>query len=250
MDTSVPSRHDGVSLRRAALVAGLGVLLMALTVPIVEFYIFPKLINLENPAQTTKNIANQTKLFSTAVFIHFLTVIGDVVVAWALYIFFKPANKNLSLLTALFRLVYTAFNIAALLNLIQILGLVGSGANSSFSQSDQLHEYVMLNLISFNLQWRFGLVFFGIYLLLLSYLTFKSSYVPKVIGAFLAVAAIGYLIDDLKYFFYPKVNTGFLWFTFFGELVFMFWLLLIGTRIRIDTEVTSDKKNVLVQQTE
>lgn len=243
MDTTLTSRQDGVSLRRAALVAGLGVLLMALTVPIVEFYVFPELIDFKNPAQTAQNIITHTKLFSTAVFIHFLTVLCDVVVAWALYIFFKPANKNLSLLTAWFRLVYTAFNVAALLNLIQILSLLKSGANANFTLSDSMHEYVLFNLRSFNLQWRFGLVFFGTYLLLLSYLTFKAWYVPKVIGVFLAVAAIGYLLDDLKYFFYPNVNTGFLWFTFFGELLFMFWLLIKGTRIQIDKQAISDKKN-------
>lgn len=87
-------------MRKAALVAGLGVLLMALTVPIVEFYIFPKLIDFRNAAHTTRNIADYTMLFSAAIFIHFITVICDVVVAWALYLFFKPVNKNLSLLTA------------------------------------------------------------------------------------------------------------------------------------------------------
>lgn len=224
---------DEISIRKAALIAGLGVLLMALTVPIVEFYIFPKIIDYKNPVQTSQNIVAHTQLFSTAVFIHFLTVLCDVVVAWALYIFFKPTNNNLSLLAAWFRLVYTAFNIAALLNLVQIFSFLKLDAKGNFSFS----EYVFLNLSSFNLQWRFGLVFFGIYLLLLSYLTFKSRYVPKIIGVFLAVAAIGYVIDNLKYFFYPYMDTGFLWFTFFGELLFMFWLLVKGTKIKIDKHI-------------
>lgn len=226
------TKNPEISLSKAALIAGIGVLIMALTVPVVEFYIFPKLIDYNNAAQTANNINNHKTLFSTAIFIHFITVVCDVIVAWALYIFLKPVNKNLALLAAWFRLVYAGFNIAALLNLTQIIALLKASENFSSIQSNQVYDYVLLYLNSFNIQWRFGLVFFGIYLLLLGYLTLKASYVPKVIGAFLVIAALGYLIDDLKYFFYPNFNTGFLWFTFFGELIFMFWLLIKGSRIQ------------------
>ncbi|HEX8278327.1 MAG TPA: DUF4386 domain-containing protein, partial [Segetibacter sp.] len=161
MDPTITANPNQTSLRKAALVAGLGVLLMALTVPIVEFYIFPRLVNFKNPTQTFQNISHHAKLFSTAIFIHFITVICDVVVTWALYIFLKPVDKNLALLTASFRLVYTSFNIAALLNLIQILTFLRSSQNFSSIQLNQLHDYILFHLSSFNLQWRFGLVFFG-----------------------------------------------------------------------------------------
>ena len=75
-------------------------------------------------------------------------------------------------------------------------------------------------------------MFFGIYLCLLGYLVFRSEYIPKIIGVFLVVAGLGYLIDDLKYFFYPNFDTGFLWFTFFGELIFMVWLLVKGVNVQ------------------
>ena len=237
MDTSITTtQNQEISLRKAALIAGLGVLIMALTVPVVEFYIFPKLIDYNNAAQTANNINNHKTLFSTAIFIHFTTVVCDVIVAWALYIFLKPVNKDLALLAAWFRLVYTGFNIAALLNLTQILALLRASEKFSSIQSNQVYDYVLFYLNSFNIQWRFGLVFFGIYMLLLGYLIFKAPYVPKIIGAFLGIAALGYLIDDLKYFFYPNFDTGFLWFTFFGELIFMAWLLIKGTRIPTKTD--------------
>jgi hypothetical protein len=51
------------SLRKAALVAGLAILLMALTVPVVEFYIFPKLVDYKNPLQTINNIVNHRIYF-------------------------------------------------------------------------------------------------------------------------------------------------------------------------------------------
>ncbi|MGZ3845744.1 MAG: hypothetical protein ACXVLT_08780 [Flavisolibacter sp.] len=63
MDTLKTLVPGEISLRKAALIAGLGVLLIARKVPIVEFYIFPKLIGYKNPFQKTPNIANHTKLF-------------------------------------------------------------------------------------------------------------------------------------------------------------------------------------------
>lgn len=71
-------RNQIILLRKAALIAGLAVLIMALTVPFVEFYIFPKLIDYKNAAQTTTNISNNSTLFSIAIFIHFTTVICDI----------------------------------------------------------------------------------------------------------------------------------------------------------------------------
>jgi len=66
----------------------------------------------------------------------------------------------------------------------------------------------------------------------------RASYVPNLIGLLLLVGGVGYIIDNLKYFFYPDLNTDFLWFTYFGELVFMFWLLFRGSRLSLpDTAV-------------
>lgn len=232
--TSTLERQKGeTSLSKAALIAGLSVLVMALTVPVVEFYIFPTLIDFKDAEKTTANISNNLTWFSTAIFIHLITIFCDVTVAWALYLFLKPVHKSLSLLTAWFRLVYTAFNVAALLNLVQVLSLLRTTESFKSMGPGQVSDLVMFYLRSFNLEWRFGLVFFGVYLALLGSLVLRAVYIPKIIGIFLLIAAVGYLVDDVKYFFWPDLDTGFLWFTFFGELVFMVWLLVKGTRISL-----------------
>lgn len=240
---SNPDQKQEISLGTAALVAGLALLVMALTVPVVEFYIFPRLVNYKNAAQTAANIADNLSLFSTAIFIHFTTIIADVVIAWALYMFLKPVHKNFALLTAWMRLIYATFNVAAVANLVQILTLLRSREYSETIDKSQIGDLILFYIRSFNLEWRFGLVFFGIYLLLLGCLVFRSSYVPKIISVFLMLAGAGYLADNLKYFFWPGVNTGFLWFTFFGELIFMAWLLIKGARIK---SLTSADPNTAV----
>jgi hypothetical protein len=65
-------------------------------------------------------------------------------------------------------------------------------------------------------------------MVLLAVLTFKADYVPKFVSLCALIAGLGYLIENLKYFFYPSIDTGFLWFTFFAELIIMGWLLKVG----------------------
>ncbi|WP_158860247.1 DUF4386 domain-containing protein [Lunatibacter salilacus] len=98
--------NKDISLSKAAIIAGIGLLMMTLTVPFAEFKIIPDLVDPNNALETASNITNNSLLFNVAIFLIFITIVADIVVAWALYIFLKPVNKNLSLLTAWSRLLY------------------------------------------------------------------------------------------------------------------------------------------------
>src|SRR6266508_4457851 len=220
------------SLARAAIIAGIGLLIMVITAPFAELYVLPKLIVPANAAETVRNIiANQT-LFTSAIFGYLITFICDLVVAWALYIFLKQVNKNLSLITAGFRWVYTGIALFALLNLVTVLRLSNISDILPILQPDQLHAQVMLSLNTFRTQWHFGLLFFGIHLGLLGYLVFRSKYIPKILGVLLTIAGLGYVLTTLKPYLFPTVNLDFAEYTFYGELIFMLWLLIKGSRIK------------------
>ena len=219
-------------IQKAALISGIGIFIMVLTVPVAEFVIFPELIDYENAEITFNSIKENRSLFTTGIFLHLITLICDVVVAWSLYLFLRPTNKDFSLLVALFRIVFALLTLAALLNLVGVLNLTSnSDYLSVFDHS--LYSKVLLAIKNFNLQWSFAFVFFGIYLILLGVLTYKASYVPKIFGILLIIAGAGYLIDTLRSFFFPSVEIKYLMITFFGELVFMFWLLIKGWRVKI-----------------
>lgn len=219
------------SLGNAALIAGLGILLLALTVPIAEFYIFPELINYRDAAETAKNISDRPAFFTAAIFIHLLSVFCDVVIAWALYIFLKPVDKNLALLTAWLRIAYAAFNVVALLNLVHVLALIRMHASSD-SLTIQSDELILFYVRSFNMQWKFGLIFFGICMIMLGWVVLKAKYIPNIMGYALFLAGAGYILDDVRYFLLPQLNTDWLFITFLGELVFMAWLLVKGRKVK------------------
>jgi hypothetical protein len=168
------------SLGQAALIAGLGLLIMAVAAPFAELYVYPQLVNSENAAETVQNILTNQTLFNSAIVGYLIAFLCDVLVAWALYLLLKPVDENLSLLTAWFRLVYTVLALAALLNLVTISRLLSDPNSLAGSQPDQLYAQVMLLLSTFRSHWYFGLLFFGIHLGLLGYLVFRSNYIPRV----------------------------------------------------------------------
>ncbi|UII74458.1 DUF4386 domain-containing protein [Flagellimonas sp. HMM57] len=221
-----------LSLSKAALFAGISLLVMVLTTPFAEFSIFSKLIDYDSPTITAENIINNKYLFSTAIFLILLTLIADITASWALYILLKPVNKSLSLLTAWFRLIYTAMYFIAMYNLLSILSVVNSLEHIKHMGIEQINERIFLYFKAFRVEGSFGLIFFGIYLIFLGYLVYKATYIPKAFGIILIVAGLSWIIDNLSVFFFPNLDTQFLFILTIGELVFMLWLLIKGSRLK------------------
>ncbi len=226
------NNSNKTSLRKAALIAGLGLFVMAIAASFAELYIYPKLVVSGSAAETVKNITANKALFISAIFSYLVAFICDVVVAWALYVLLKPVNEHLSLLTAWFRLVYAVIALVALLNLVNVLRLLSTSRDLTAFEQTQWHAQVTIFLNAFRYEWYFGLLFFGIHLGLLGYLVFRSGYIPRILGVLLIIAGLGYMITTLKPYLFPNFNTDIARFTFFGELIFMLWLLIRSSRIK------------------
>jgi Domain of unknown function (DUF4386) len=220
------------SLRAAAFIAGLGLLIIVIVAPFAELYVYPKLVVPDNPAETVKNIIANRTLFISGIFGYLVTFICDLLVAWALYVLLKQVNEDLSLLTAWFRLVYTVIALVALLDLVTVLRLLNTSYYLTVLQPDQLNAQVMLSLSAFRSHFHFGLLFFSIHLVLLGYLVIRSNYIPRIMGALLIISGLGYLMTTLRPFLFPNINLDFAQYTFYGELIFMLWLLIKGSRIK------------------
>jgi hypothetical protein len=174
-----------ISLKQAAIIAGIGLILMAIIAPIANFGVLEKLIAPGNAAKTTDNIIASTGIFRIGICCFVFVAVLDVFVAWALYIFLKPVNKSLSLLTALLRIVYATLLAAILTNLITVLQLLSGADYLSSIQPNQLQTQVMLSLDTFSIGWQLGLIVFGFHLLLLGYLFYKAGYMRKILGILL-----------------------------------------------------------------
>jgi len=221
------------SQRKAAIVAGLGLLLMTVLAIFANFVVVEGLVVPGDATATVSNIVDNELLFRAGICCFMLVAALDVVVAWALYAFVKQVNKGLSLLMAWFRLVYAALLGVAVANLLGALVLLGGASYLTAFETGQLHAQVALYANVFSLTWDIGYVFFGLHLLLLGYLVFRldySGYIPKILGVLISIASLGYLIDSFGKFLVPNYDANIGMFTFFGELLLMLWLLWGGVR--------------------
>jgi hypothetical protein len=221
-----------ISLQSAALIAGLAILAMAIAAPFAELYVYPKLVIPNNVLATVKNILTHQTLFASAIFAYAITFSCDVVAAWALYLFLKPANVSVALLMGWFRLIFAAVAIFSLLNLVTVFRLLTTPDYLTLFRPEEMNAQVMLFLVAFRSGFHFAILFFIIHLGLLGYLVIISGYVPKIFGVLLIVSGMGYLITTLKPFLFANLNTDFVLYTFYGELIFMLWLLIKGWRIQ------------------
>ena len=224
-----------ISQRKAAIVAGVGLLIMTIFAIFANFFVLESFIVPGDATITANNIMANEGLFRMGICSLVIVAILDVVVAWALYVLVKPVNKSLSLLAAWFRLVYATILGIALHHLFSVLLLLGGADYLTVFETDQLHAKVMLSLSAFSDVWAIGTVFFGLHLALLGYLVFKSGYIPRILGGLLIIAGFGYLIDSFVVFLLPNYEAPIAMVTFIGELIFMFWILFKGVKVQQPT---------------
>ncbi len=220
-----------ISQRKAALVAGSGLLIMTIFYVFADLFIFQNLIVQGDATTTANNIIADEMLFRIGICCILIVLICDVIVAWALYIFLKQVNNSLSLLTAWFRLVYAIMLGIALINFINVLILLSTADYLVVLQPDLLNANVMLSINSFYDVWAIGLIIFGSHLLLLGYLAFNSNFIPKIFSVLLIIAGLSYLIDYFVKLFFPNFDMQISMVLGWGELIFMFWLLFRGGKI-------------------
>jgi hypothetical protein len=231
-DRRAPQVHStpdaGWTVRRAGLVAGVALLAMVAAAVFAKFVVLDGMIKPDDGPATVTEIVAREGVFRLGVLAWLLIVVLDAVVAWALYRVFRPVSPAVSMLAAIFRLVYTAVLLVAVGQLLRALDvlpvdttLAGPGASGD----------VLLELDAFQHLYDLGLFLFGIHLALLGYLSLRSGFIPKVVGVLLVVAGAGYGFDtvgavlDLEL---PPVSV----FTFLGELLLALWLLVAGRRLR------------------
>src|SRR3984957_4063817 len=128
-----------ISQRTSALVAGFSILIMAILAGFAYGFVLNGLIVPDNTTLTANNIKSSMMLFRVGIFSFLIVLICDVLVAWALYVFLKQVNENISLLTAWFRLVYSAILGIALLNFVFVVLLLNDANYLSIFEITQLN---------------------------------------------------------------------------------------------------------------
>jgi len=224
-----------ITPRRAAQIAGIAYLTLFVLAIFANFFVLESLVESGDAAATAANIKDSEGMFRAGLVAFAIVFVADVVIAWALYILFRGAGRDFSLLTAWFRLVYTVFLGVALVFYFVALQLVsGAGFLNAF-EPGQLDAHVLLSMDAFDYAWLIGLICFGVHLIMLGYLVLASGYAPRPLGYVLMVAGSAYILDTLARGViadYADVESLFLAIvaipSVIGELWFTVWLLRQG----------------------
>jgi hypothetical protein len=211
------------TLRRASLTAGLGLALMAVLAAFGVFGATAPLITEGDAAQTAQDILGASALFRWGVVCLIVVVVLDVVVAAALLTLFEPVNRGMAVTAAWFRVAYASVYLVAILQLVLALDLLDEP------------EQAMRAIDAYQAIWLVGLILFGVHLLLVGYLSYRSGFMAKIFGVLLVVAGLGYVVDGFAAVLRPGPTASIAQFTFLGEVALMVWLLVVGRRKNFHT---------------
>ena len=245
-DDHHPAQRREPSVQTYARIAGVLFLLTILAGGFGEYYVPSKLIVSTDAAATAKNIFASDSLFRLGFLAYLVEALCDTGLTLVLYVLLRPVSRNLALLAVLFRLMSTAlFAVAEMFYFAPSLILGGANSLKTFS-SDQLSS---LALLSFNL-YGYGagifMVFYGIASILFGYLMFRSGYLPRFVGALLAVGGVGFVIKNIAVVLAPAYDaSGFLLPMMIAVLAMTLWFLIRGVDVpKWEAKAASSEVNV------
>ncbi|MBI3664372.1 MAG: DUF4386 domain-containing protein [Acidobacteria bacterium] len=191
---------------RAAKYAAVAYLISFVTVVLVNFGIFARLIVRGNPAETARNILAHETLFRIGIVGDLVYCMGVVVLLTALYVILKPVDQNLALLAAFGRLVYAVVWALVPLNLFTAVRLLSGADYARAFGPDQLPVLARLYLTGFD-QYYVGLLFWSLASTICAYLWFKSGYVPRALAAFGLLGSAWCAACTVALFIFPTFPT-------------------------------------------
>jgi Domain of unknown function (DUF4386) len=216
--------------------AGLLYVLVSIPGAFALLYVPNKLIVHGNATATAQNIAASETLFRLGIAPELISQILFMWVALALYDLLKGVNRRHA--AVMLTLIVVSIPIALLneLNAIAALILVrGADFLSIFdkSQRDAL-AMLFLNLHSHGL--GIAAIFWGLWLFPLGLLVYRSGFLPRILGVLLMANCFSYVVNSFTSLIVPQyadIVSRWMMPLGFGELFFMFWLLIMGAKPKV-----------------
>jgi hypothetical protein len=218
--------------------AGVAYLLGSLTSVLGQMVILDSVVVSGSASATAAKILSHESLFRLGFVASLMTVPFHL--AWAVLFrrLFAPVSRSISLLASFVMLMACAM--WALSSLLYLAPLLVLKAESSLSALAPAHlQALALIFIKLNAQaYDIGLVFFGFWCVVIGYLIFRSTFLPRIIGVLEVLAGLGYLTllwRPLSHYLYPYnlALAG------PGEISLMLWLLVKGVDARKWKEAAS-----------
>jgi hypothetical protein len=224
------------SINRTARLAG-GLYLALMPFGFVGIIYVPSVLLVRgDAAATSRNIMASEWLFRSGTVSHLIGQIILIFLVLALYRLLKHVNTEHAVLMVILALLAVPIAFLNEVNHLAALRLLASADDGAFT-ARQRQEQAMLFLDMRQNGILFAQVFWGLWLLPLGLMIFRSGFLPRVIGVLVAIAGTAYVIDSGTLLLFPGHAT-ISQFTFVGEVVLPLWLLIKGVNVERWQHVT------------
>jgi hypothetical protein len=214
--------------KRMARIAGSLYLVVAVLGGFAELYVRARTVVPGDAAATAENIRGSATLFRFGFASDLVQATFFLFTAMALYLLLRHVNELVARAMVVIVAVSVAIICLNLLNQYMALQVATGGAEGSDALVGLFADMHAAGYL-------IAQIFFGLWLLPLGYLVFRSGYFPKVVGILLAVGCFGYLIDTFTRFLAPgiagSVSAIAVMPAAIGELSFVVYLLVKGVRV-------------------
>src|SRR5713101_6867024 len=232
------------STRNPGRVAGFWYLLLVLIGPLRLIYIPSKLFVPGNATATANNIAAHEWLFRFGMVGDLVGAVVLIFLTLAFYRLFKGVDQRLAVLVVILGGV-----MPALINFVNVVSDAGAlmvvrGADFlSVFDKPQRDALVMLFLRLHDYQNTAAEILWGLWLLPLAILVYRSRFLPRFLGVWLVLNGFAYVIMSFTGLLLPQYQ-GKLFIIFqpalVGELALMLWLVIKGARpLALDAAASS-----------
>lgn len=235
VDIAQTPRLGSLTTKNLARLVGALYLLIFVTAGFSEGFVRAALIVPGDAAATAANVLASESLFRLSIASDLVAFSADAVVAVLLYVLLRPVSRTVALFAASLRLI--AHPAIASLNLLTQYAalelLTGAAYGAAFTPA-QVEALALLLLTAHGYGYLIAGVFFGLHLLVLGYLLYRSDLFPAVLGGLVAIAGLGYLVESFTLFLVPSyepVATIVVLVTaVVGELALAAYLVVRGVR--------------------
>ena len=193
-----------------------------------EMYV-PSQMMTGDAAATAAQLRAHDGLFRLGFAAYLVEAFSDVVLAWLLYVLLRPVHRDLALLSAFFGLVsMSMFAVTKLLYFAAPMFLSGRAYLGAFTP-DQLDSFASTFLAFYGRLGGVSMLFYGTAWIIRGWLAYRSTYLPRFLGAIMVVAGLGFAAKTITQVLVPAYSSGFLLAPMFLNIVVLaVWMLAKG----------------------
>lgn len=188
-----------------------------------------RLVVPSDAAATAANILGNAAFFRLGLTAGVLAVAFNTIRTVLFYVLFRPVSRTITLIAACFGFVAIGLQAVSAVLQLPVLLLLNGGKNLDGFTAPQQQSLALVSLTWSGQAANVYLGFFGFCCMLVGYLVFASTFLPRVLGVLEFLAGVGYA----TYVYPPLANalTPYNLLLGVGEVTLGLWLLIFGVNV-------------------